>query len=166
MTKKVNPKSSRNENLYVFSHEHHHGLILAVRLRKAHQADAETLKSYIKDFWENSLDSHFNNEEKLFLDFIRDKELKQRFLSEHKQIRNLYLDIESSEDDIVEKAKRFGILINDHIRFEERILFPWLQDNLSQNELKQIGASLDDSDICSPIFSPRFWKNESLSGLK
>ena len=158
MVKKVNPKSSRDENLYVFSHEHHHGLIFAVRLRKAHQADAETLKHYIEDFWENSLDSHFNNEERVFLDFIGDKDLRQRFLSEHKQIRNLHSDIVDSDGDIVEKAKRFGILINDHIRFEERILFPWLQENLSSDDLKQIGSSLDDADVCSHTFNPRFWE--------
>jgi hemerythrin-like domain-containing protein len=158
MVKKVNKKSSRDENLYVFSHEHHHGLIFAVRLRKANQANAETLKRYIKDFWDNSLDDHFNNEEKLFLDFITDMELRERFLSEHEQIRDLYKDIK--DEDVVEKAKRFGILINDHIRFEERILFPWLQENLSKDELKQIGASLEESDVCSHTFSPRFWEKQ------
>ena len=158
MVKKVNKKSSRDENLYVFSHEHHHGLIFAVRLRKAHQADAETLICYIKDFWENSLDSHFKNEEELFLDFISDKDLRQRFLSEHSQIRNLYSNFVDSDGDIVEKAKRFGILINDHIRFEERILFPWLQENLTQAELESIGSSLDDTDVCSHTYSPRFWE--------
>ena len=158
MVKKVNKKSSRDENLYVFSHEHHQGLIFAVRLRKAHQADAKTLKHYIIDFWDNSLEAHFNNEEKLFLEFISDKELRQRFLSEHKQIRTLQKDIVLSNDDIVEKAKRFGVLINDHIRFEERILFPWLQDNLTTADLLHIGSSLDDTDVCSHAFSPRFWE--------
>lgn len=158
MVKKVNKKSSRNENLYVFSHEHHQGLIFTVRLRKAHQASSETLKHYINDFWDNSLDSHFSNEERLFLDLITDKELKQRFLKEHKQIRDLLRDIGDSEGEIVEKAKRFGSLINDHIRFEERILFPWLQENLTLAELKKIGTSLDDSDVCSHSFSPRFWQ--------
>ena len=158
MVKKVNKKSSRNENLYVFSHEHHQGLIFTVRLRKAHQASSETLKHYINDFWDNSLDSHFSNEERLFLDLITDKELKQRFLKEHKQIRDLLRDIGDSEGEIVEKAKRFGSLINDHIRFEERILFPWLQENLTLAELKKIGTSLNDSDVCSHSFSPRFWQ--------
>jgi hemerythrin-like domain-containing protein len=161
MAKKVNPKSSRNENLYVFSHEHHHGLIFAVRIRKAHQADAETLKRYIEDFWDNSLIFHFDNEEKLFLNFITDAELKERFLSEHKQIRTLYQDIKNENIDVIEKSKRFGILINDHIRFEERILFPWLQENLTSVELKQIGTSLHETDVCSHEFSPRFWEKQS-----
>jgi len=158
--KNVNKKSSRDENLYVFSHEHHHGLIFAVRLRKAHQADAETLKRYIMDFWENSLDAHFANEEKLFLEFITNDEFKQRFLSEHKQIRDLYHEIEGVDNDIVEKAMHFGVLGNDHIRFEERVLFPWLQDNLTSAELKHIGDSLDETDVCSHIFEPRFWETK------
>lgn len=158
MVKKINKKSSRDENLYVLSHEHHQGLIFAVRLRKAHQASSETLKHYINDFWDTSLNSHFSNEEKLFLDLITDKELKKRFLKEHKQIRDLLRDITDSEEEIVEKAMQFGVLINDHIRFEERILFPWLQENLTLAELKLIGASLDDTDVCSHSFSPRFWE--------
>jgi len=159
MTKKVNPKSSRDENLYVFSHEHHQGLIFAVRLSKAERADKETLKHYIKDFWDNSLNAHFNNEEELFLNSIDDMELRQRFLSDHKQIRELQKEIINADRDIVEKAKRFGILINDHIRFEERVLFPWLQDNLSLEELKHIGSSLEGTDVCSHSFSPRFWES-------
>lgn len=158
MVKKINKKSSRDENLYVFSHEHHQGLIFAVRLRKAERADKETLKHYIKDFWDSALETHFNNEEELFLDFISDMELRQRFLSEHKQIRELQKDILHSDSDIVEKAKRFGILINDHIRFEERILFPWLQENLTLDKLKHIGSSLDGTDVCSHKFNPRFWE--------
>jgi len=158
MTKKINPNSSRDKNLYVFSHEHHHGLIFAVRLRKAHQADDEILKKYIGDFWVNSLNSHFDNEEKLFLNFITDMELRARFLSEHKQIRDLYKDIDQGDVDIVEKAKHFGILINNHIRFEERILFPWLQEKLNVEQLAHIGSSLEETDVCSHVFSPRFWE--------
>lgn len=158
MVKKVNPKSSRDENLYVLSHEHHQGLIFAVRLRKTHQADAETLKRYIKDFWEASLESHFDSEEELFLDMISNIELKDRFLSEHKQIRTLQKEIEISDNNIAKKAIRFGTLINDHIRFEERILFPWLQENLTSDELKFIGSSIEDVDVCSHAFTPRFWE--------
>jgi len=107
------------------------------------------------------LDAHFNNEENSLLNYITDVELKQRFLFEHKQIRALYQDIKAGDRDTLEKSKQFGILINDHIRFEERVLFPWLQDNLSQNELKQIGASLEESDVCSHVFNPRFWEKQT-----
>jgi hemerythrin-like domain-containing protein len=158
MVKKVNKKSSRDENLYVLSHEHHQGLIFAVRLKKAEKADSDTLKDYIKDFWETSLESHFDSEEKLFIDAIGNMELKNRFLSEHIKIRTLQKEIEISDNNVVERAKRFGLLINDHIRFEERILFPWLQENLTTDELKFIGSSLDDVDVCSHAFTPRFWE--------
>ena len=33
-------------------HEHHHGLVFAVRLKKASKTDDETLKKYISSFLE------------------------------------------------------------------------------------------------------------------
>ena len=76
----------RNENLLIFSHEHHHGLIFCSRLQKAKQASNSVLKTYIIDFWDNYLDEHFINEEKLFLPLLENDELTIQFLHEHKLI--------------------------------------------------------------------------------
>ena len=157
-TRKVNSKSSRSEHLYVFSHEHHHGLIFSVRLKKAAKADSNTLRRYIGDFWKNYLVSHFANEEEAFLHFLSDAELREQFVSEHKQISALQNEIEISKGDIVEKAIQFGELITQHIRFEERVLFPWLQDNLSNSELEKIGLALNEIEVNSHIFDPKFWE--------
>ncbi len=155
---KVNKKASRNENLYVFSHEHHHGLVFAVRLKKAALADVKTLKKYISDFWNTALEDHFKKEEESFLYLITDNKLKTQFLAEHKQINALVKSIEREEDDVYEKAQELAEILKLHVKFEEKQLFPWLQDNLSDKELKKIGLYLKDIEVKAHEFEPKFWE--------
>ena len=158
-TMKVNKKASRNENLYVFSHEHHHGLVFAVRLKKASQTDEETLKKYIQHFWNNALDAHFKNEEELFLDLITNEELKTQFLYEHNLINSLVNEIQTSSGGIVQKALDLSDKLKLHVKFEEKILFPWLQENLTVVELNNIGTSLKKIEVKAHEFEPKFWEN-------
>lgn len=148
----------RNENLLIFSHEHHHGLIFCSRLLKAKNASEAVLLEYILDFWDNSLDEHFINEEKLFLPLLDEEKLTTRFLDEHKQINDLVLKIKSSSKDLHLHAFELSKLINDHIRFEERIFFPWLEDKFTTEELIVIGKELEGIEITEHQFSDEFWK--------
>jgi len=155
---KINKKSSRNENLYVFSHEHHHGLVFAVRLKKASQTNSETLKKYALHFWNTALDAHFKNEEELFLHLLTNKDIKAQFLREHKLINSLINDIQSANEDFIQKARELSDQLKLHIKFEEKVLFPWLQDNLSPDELYQIGESLKSIEVKVHEFEPKFWE--------
>ncbi|RUA07804.1 MAG: hypothetical protein DSY82_07710 [Flavobacteriia bacterium] len=155
---KINPKASRNKNLYVFSHEHHHALVFASHLQKAKNTDERTLKRYIHNFWGNYLDEHFSNEERSFLHLIKVPELKEQFLSEHEKICSLVNDITISKDQITEKALELSDLIKQHVKFEEKKLFPWLQENLSEEELNEIGKSLENVKVTADEFEPKFWE--------
>lgn len=155
---KINKKASRNKNLYVFSHEHHHGLVFAVRLKKASQTNSETLKKYVLHFWNTALDAHFKNEEELFLHLLTNKDIKTQFLREHKLINSLINDIQSANEDFIQKARELSDQLKLHIKFEEKVLFPWLQDNLSPDELYQIGESLKSIEVKSHEFEPKFWE--------
>ncbi len=155
---KINKKASRNENLYVFSHEHHHGLVFAVRLKKASQTDSVTLKKYITDFWDNALDNHFKKEEDLFLHLLTNKDLKKQFLEEHQVINSIVKDIQISNNSIVQKALELSEQLKLHVKFEEKQLFPWLQENLSVEELNKIGTSLNKVEVKAHEFVPKFWE--------
>lgn len=148
----------RNENLLIFSHEHHHGLIFCSRLQKAKQVSNSVLKAYILDFWDNYLDEHFINEEKLFLPLLKNDELTQQFLHEHKLINELVSKIKDTTEDLHSYAIELSTLINDHIRFEERVFFPWLEERFSKDELAEIGKALEKIEITEHQFSDTFWK--------
>lgn len=156
MTKR-NKKASRNNNLIVFSHEHHHGLIFCNRLKKTTHIDGIIVKSYILDFWENYLDLHFKNEEIGFLPHLRKDKLTLQFIQEHHVIRELIDKIKCSKELVSEQALELSKLIHDHIRFEEQEFFPWLEKVLTEKQLGTIGLLLNETEISAHDFSPKFW---------
>ena len=151
----------RNQNLVVFSHEHHHGLVFCNRLEKANQTDNETIKSFVQDFWDNHLEAHFQSEEKLLLPLLGDREIFTQFLSDHDQIRKLVQYISGKSKGAEDEALNLSKRIRDHIRFEERIMFPWLEKALPPDQLAAIGKALEGTEISAHYFSSNFWRNEN-----
>jgi len=155
---KKNGPIKRNKNLAIFSREHHHGLVFCSRLKKADLACDSVIKLFVKDFWENYLEEHFNNEEQLFLPLVNNTEISTQFLDEHNQIRQLVQSVITSSDDIQNISLELARQINDHIRFEERVLFPWLEKVCSAEELDDIGDDLGKIEKSAHNFIPEFWK--------
>ncbi len=155
---KKNTPIKRNENLVLFSREHHHGLVFCTRLKKANQASNSVLKLFIHEFYKNYLEEHFKNEEQLLLPLLSDTEISTQFLDEHNQIRQLIDRVRISTNDIQNISLELGQLINDHIRFEERVLFPWLEKVCSEEELDNIGDRLGKIEKSAHNFIPEFWK--------
>lgn len=155
---KRNPKASRNDNLIVLSHEHHHGLIFCSRLKKADKAKDETIRAYILDFWENYLVAHFANEEKCFLPYLDKEELTLQFLDEHQKIKAIIEEIKVAKTDLRVLAATYGQMLNDHIRFEERLFFPWLEQKLTPDQFAKVGELFLDMEITAHDFKPKFWE--------
>lgn len=142
----------RDKSLVTLSHDHHHGLLLAQLIKKG-APDYKDLPKTISDkveytisFYKNELVKHFTNEEEILYPAVKNKsdeidELFEEIISEHKRIKQLVVQLESSEnkDDILNEL---GVLLELHIRKEERILFEKIQSLLSDNELKQLGKKL------------------------
>lgn len=59
-------------------------------------------------------------------------------MEEHKTIKELIAVIEKAEDNLQELALAFSKMINTHIRFEERVFFPWLEKELSAGALIEV----------------------------
>lgn len=156
MTK--NTPIKRDQNLVILSHEHHHGLVFCTRLNKAHQTDIKTLQRFLDDFWLNDLVPHFKNEEKWFLAEMADNEIKEQFIAEHQQIRELVNRIQNSTQPVIELAAELAQVLNNHIRFEERILFPYLEKTIHTNKLLEIGNALSEIEVTCRKFTPEFWK--------
>lgn len=161
MSKKTGKPGRRNVNLIKFSHEHHHGLVFCSRLQKINAVSNSILKSYINEFWDLYLLGHFDNEEKLLLPLMEKNEITLQFLQEHKQIKELVSTINTSKKEVHDLALDLASQLKAHIRFEERILFPYLEKKLSIDELETIGNALEEIEIASHCFSHEFWKNNN-----
>lgn len=149
----------RNENLVVFSREHHHGLVFCTRLKKADKTDEKTICSFVKDFWENDLSDHFEREERILLPLLWEDVITKQFLNEHDQIIEMIQVIISNNSlDVFKDTFTLAKLISNHIRFEERIMFPWVEKVLTPEELLKVGKELNHKEITAHYFSPEFWK--------
>lgn len=156
MTKKTPIK--RAEELVALSQEHHHALVFCTRLKKAHLTDVKTLQLFVDEFWSGNTETHFENEEKWLLPHIENNEIKNQFIAEHNQIRALVNQIKNATDKVAELAVELAQVLNDHVRFEERILFPYLEKTIFTDKMTEIGIALSEVKITCQKFTPEFWK--------
>lgn len=132
-------------------------------LKKGLQKDTTVgvLIDFIVDFQETFLKRHFHIEEMALFPFADritglDKYLI-RMLQEHRTLSEL-IDQMCTERN-PEQVRDWATLMEQHIRFEERVLFPFLEINLPENDLEYIGASLQfpKTDYCTN-YPVKFWE--------
>lgn len=127
----------RHKALQPLSREHHHGLLLSWKIRTGFNKniEPERIRAYANWFFENHLIPHFEIEETHVFPILGpDHELIKRALAEHKRINHLFIE---TENDIKTLCK-IEEELEQHIRFEERILFPEIQKVATEAQLLQI----------------------------
>ncbi len=127
------------------SEDHHHGLVLA---RKAKQAAAGGDDRSTAEVWAevemqftSELAPHFLIEETLIapaLETAGESVLTNRLFEEHRALREC---VRSNRGRTPADLSRFGELLENHIRFEERELFDVAQKRLSPQELAAIAEA-------------------------
>jgi hypothetical protein len=145
----------RNPALVPLSHDHHDGLMAAVRLKKekpAYRDETDPLVS-IKRLWRDELRPHFEQEERVLFSRQWPAEVTvmvDQALDEHRQIRAIVERVEAGNATSAD-VRELGELLERHIRFEERQLFGALQDALSAAEMTAVGeqiAGMRDPKFC------------------
>ena len=127
----------RNEFLRPISREHHHGLLLCFKIRTGikKQITAERINKYANWFYQNHLIPHFSIEQEILFPILgNENELVVKAIEEHRTIDRLFKNQEST----IQNLNAIADAIENHIRFEERILFTALQDIATENQLQQI----------------------------
>ena len=155
----------RDKNLETLSWEHHDGLVLAYRLEKGmrNNVDASLISDYLLHIWDHGLRHHFWQEEQSLQaplkEFIKGWELLQQMLAEHDQFKHLITKIRSNSKDMKSIIEKFYINLNQHIRFEERKLFPIVEEHASIKALKKIGIFLHEHHKPgNKEWQPEFWR--------
>lgn len=132
----------RSEPLKGLSHEHHHALFIAKRLRDEGEA---ALEAFL-EFWRTEGRIHFWIEEDVLLPGSglagpsEDAEVA-RLLDDHLDIRRR---VEAVTEGLAsaEALSELGQALTDHVRFEERELFPRIEAALAPEKLERLGAKL------------------------
>lgn len=135
----------RSEELAVLSREHHLALELALRLRRSTEGDVESLAGDARAFWRRESIEHFRLEEEFLLPSLEphaaDDADIARIRSDHAELRRRFSELEDGRRDL-HGLRDLGVLLADHVRFEERVLFPRVEAALAPDELARLGRQL------------------------
>ncbi len=136
----------RSDQLAPLSREHHVALEVALRLSRATAADAASVRERFLRFYADEAREHFRAEEEFLLPaFARhvppDDPDIVRVLVEHVELRRRAADVARDATDL-EELRALGGLLRDHVRHEERTLFPRIEAALGDDELAALGVLL------------------------
>lgn len=148
----------RSESLMPLSREHHLGLLFCWKLRQGvkFEVPPDRIVPYVLFFFNKFLKDHFTEEEQQVFIYASD-ELAGKAVAEHSNIKSLVQKIESDKaartnSDLLALAD----MVDEHIRFEERVLFPHIETRVSKQELEMIGSHLS-TEVLTDDYGDAFW---------
>ncbi len=143
----------RHPSLVRLSWDHHHGLVLALRIeREVPDATAAQLANIYGDviaYWARGLLPHFHAETDCLLARLVshlpiDDPRVVRLNTDHLGIANFVARMRdaTATDERRALISAFGARLRDHIRWEETDLFTAVEEQLGAAELDRLGAEL------------------------
>jgi iron-sulfur cluster repair protein YtfE (RIC family) len=144
----------RHPSLVPLSHDHHHGLALALRCRKQALGQikpigaaglAERAKEF-SDFYRQNLVAHFRAEEDTLFPWMQaniaeSAPIIDELMRQHEDIRQFATRIDAGQG-LAKLIFDIGDLLERHIRKEERELFPLFEAQVAPDDAEQLGAKI------------------------
>jgi len=149
----AHPPIKRHPSLQPLSRHHFQGLVIAQNLlRVGTESDSLAImdvRSDLADFWSSGGRDHFREEEEVLLPvYARYAQLDRpeisEMLLEHIRIRSFVDQIVNRHVESAAVMHELGVLLRDHIRKEERVIFPMIEAALPADELERLGTQLTD----------------------
>jgi hypothetical protein len=135
----------RAPELRDLSEDHHYGLVLALKAKRAGAGEGDLSSA---DVWTEvearfkaELEPHFQIEESLIappLETQGESRLAKQLYEEHEALRQFLVP---GSERAAADLRRFGELLEKHIRFEERELFEAAQNSLSPEVLQAVAEA-------------------------
>lgn len=151
----------RNENLVQLSKDHHTTLLFCWKVRAGLKRNVDTarIKMYVQYFWQAHMQPHFEEEETILFVPVKDAAV-QKALDEHAGIQQQVEAIASSPVVQPQQLAALADAVDNHVRYEERELFPHLENILTTDQLTVIGNKLQTASaaVCNDDFTDEFWK--------
>ncbi len=141
-----------------FSTEHYENLLFVGRIRQGleNKTDAVRISAFVNWFWQTQLASHMAKEEAVLLPLLtQNKALKEQLLNEHAAIRFLVREIHHASS--VEFLHKLVQVISNHIRFEEQVLFKYIEVSATAKELRELEIKLAHEQGQPAVWQDPFW---------
>jgi len=144
----------RAEELISLSRDHHQALLLCWKIKAGLSKNValSRIYSYVEWFFESHLRPHFRLEEDYVFPLVNSSN-RELALEQHQQLKDILQSSIKDEQTLI----RFQELLNEHIRFEERILFNEVQESGGLERLRDIEGLHTNEKFCENETDP-FWK--------
>lgn len=146
----------RHKALQPLSREHHHGLLLSWKIRTGFKKNIEPkrIRIYANWFFEHHLIPHFEIEEAHIFSILEEEnDLIKKALADHRRIKRLF----SEENEDSKTLSRIEEELEQHIRFEERILFPEIQKVATDAQMLEI-EKIHQPESFEDNLEDEFWR--------
>jgi hemerythrin-like domain-containing protein len=151
----------RSEHIIQLSKEHHFSLLFCWKVRSGLKKEVEISRvvDYINYFWKEHLLPHFKEEDVLF-STVNDTLVKRAYDEHHEINATIHLLNSSIFSEAPSLALKIADLVDNHVRFEERELFPHLERAIEEPRLIEIGKEIQQlqPEIAQDTFADEFWK--------
>ena len=151
----------RHPELVSLSREHHFELLFSWKIKQglARQVEPAILQDYVRYFWDHNLEPHLEKEEKIVVQVLSEADpLRFRVQQDHDLIRCLVAYLQEDREDIAYLLDALQQLVKAHVRFEERVFFPYLERVASPGQLILMGLEMDKhAESPTDDFLPAFW---------
>lgn len=141
----------RHVGMQPLSREHHVALVVCRRLRLAVEADdahrrAQAACALLRD-WDVAIVHHFDDEERLLVPLIPDAALRDTLLADHAALRQGVAEIRAAVGaPSPERLAGFAQRLHDHVRWEERTLFPAIESTARAERLEELAVQTAAAD--------------------
>ncbi|PNQ72478.1 cation-binding protein [Hanstruepera neustonica] len=154
--KSPNKPLKRHTALQPLSKEHHHGLLLCWKIRTgfSKKITPERIWAYANWFYKTHLIPHFKIEEEYIFTILNsDNKLVIEAIEQHRELQMLFTE----SDKNTQTLSTIELLLEKHIRFEERVLFPKIQNVATEKQFETIEALHNDEKFIDKE-DDVFWK--------
>ena len=135
----------RHHALVPLSHDHHHGLVVARRLRRAASEDerCRAAEDFVR-FIDGEGGAHFREEEEQLFPLVvasleETPDLVERATLDHIHLRTAAVRLRHTQGSPdAEVLRALGNRLDAHIRLEERNLFPLAEQVVAESELQSL----------------------------
>ena len=141
----------RDPALVSLSHDHHQALYVAHALRRANANTAADARAAFLAYWNRHGSTHFRLEEEILLPAYAGygdcrHPLVARVLGDPVAIRHLAYELAACRSLSPSMLCHLGTQISDHVRLEERELFPLIERALPARALSDVAEALNAAD--------------------
>lgn len=158
-----NKPLKRGKALIRFSQDHHYALLLVWKIKEGikYNIPDERIAEYILFFYEQDLEAHFLSEEiDLFSKLENNSPMLRRAMKDHVALRTLIEKIKLDKKNpsfIID----FAEILEKHVRFEERVMFDFLESKFSESELRIIAEKHHHKPVdVSENWKDKFWSTK------